>query len=161
MTRRLPFLPQPGGQVRLTLGRTERQVLTDLVARAGALVEQRARGTERLFPTAYPGDQRAEEEYRQLMGPELLRAHRQALDTMSATIGATVLTEAELHQWLAALEVLRLVLGTELDVTEDDEIDPAHPPSWSHAVYLLLTGLQAAAVDALSLLLPDAGDPTR
>ena len=57
--------------------------------------------------------------------------------------------------WLRALNDLRLVLGTRLDVTEDefaDGFDPDAPHAYELAVYAFLTWLQEAAVQAAQSL---------
>ena len=48
---------------------------------------------------------------------------------MERTVDAKVLTAAELTAWMQVLNQARLVLGTRLDVTEDDERyeDPDRP----------------------------------
>jgi hypothetical protein len=102
----------------------------------------------RLFPPAYANDPTAEEEYRQLVGPELDENRSLALDTLAKTADATELTEEELTAWLRALNDIRLWLGTLLDVTEDEaEQEPEDPP---HMLYQALTALQAMVIDVLS-----------
>ena len=54
--------------------------------------------------------------------------------------------------WMRALNALRLVLGTRLDVTEDDDrgIDPDDPDAPAWALYYFLSGLVDELVDALA-----------
>ena len=67
------------------------------------------------------------------------------------------LDEAQLEAWLGALESLRLVLGTQLDVTEETyaaELDPDDPSAPALALYGYLSWLQEQAVEALAAGLP-------
>jgi hypothetical protein len=67
------------------------------------------------------------------------------------TAGRERLTAEELDAWLRALNDLRLVLGTRLDVTEEmyeAEIDPAHPQAYELSVYGYLSWLQEQLVAA-------------
>src|SRR5436190_1624534 len=106
----------------------------------------------RLFPTAYPDDPERDREYRQLVGDELLDRRRASLDTIQATIDATTLSEDEVLAWMGAINDLRLVLGTRLDVSEETEPIPA--PDDPDAPMLVLYGylgyLLETIVEALS-----------
>ena len=66
------------------------------------------------------------------------------------------LTEAELESWLGALESLRLVVGTQLDITEESYgfFDPADPDAPRLALYHWLSWLQEEVVQALASALP-------
>jgi hypothetical protein len=108
------------------------------------------RSLRRLFPPAYEEDD-AEAEYRRLMGAEILDGRREALRTLEETAGNDRLAPEELDAWLAALNDLRLVLGTRLEITEetyDREVDPRDPHAYEHSVYLYLSWLQEHAVAA-------------
>ena len=78
------FLPTDDGRFRLGLEPAERDLLRTLPQQVAQLLPDRADpDVARVFPTAYVEDKAAEAEYRSLMGPELLRAHQQALDTVA------------------------------------------------------------------------------
>ena len=53
------------------------------------------------------------------MGGELLDGRRAALDLVAQTVERDRLSAEEADSWLRALNDLRLVLGTRLDVQED------------------------------------------
>ena len=156
------FLPTDDGRFRLGLESAERDLLRTLPQQVAQLLQDPTDpDVARVFPTAYVEDEAAEAEYRSLMGPELLQAHQQALDTMVATVGGDMIDEEQLHRWLGGLEVLRLVLGTQLQITEETELpepDLADPRSMHLALYGYLTALQDEAVRALSGLLPEVSD---
>jgi hypothetical protein len=65
---------------------------------------------------------------------------------MAETIDATELDEEQVTAWLSSLNDLRLVIGTQLDVQEDEQ--PGDTPI--HQVYYYLTMLEDAVINALS-----------
>jgi Domain of unknown function (DUF2017) len=146
------------GRFSLRLGRPERALLAALPGQLRDVLEADDPSLARLFPPAYPDDDDSDAEYRQLMRGELLRGKLAALAVVEETADAESLDESELTAWLGALESLRLVLGTQLDVTESmlvDELDPDDPRSAALALYGYLSWLQEQAVEALSTSLPD------
>jgi hypothetical protein len=142
------------GGVELRLSRDERSLLAGLVAELRALLEGDAGDPSltRLFPPAYDeeDDERA---YRDLMGDELLDGRRAALELVAETVDRDRLTAEEADTWLRALNDLRLVLGTRLDVQEDtfaDGLDESDPRAPALAVYGYLSWIQEQLVGALS-----------
>jgi hypothetical protein len=107
----------------------------------------------RLFPPAYADDAAANVEYHRLVGEGLVDGRLAALAELERTAYAERLTEEELGAWLGALESLRLVLGTQLDVTEEtyaEPLDPDSPDAHRHALYHWLSWLQEEVVRALA-----------
>ena len=106
----------------------------------------------RLFPPAYVSDQEHQDEYQRLMGPDLRDHHLQAIDIMEDTVDRERLDEAELAAWLSALNDLRLVIGTRLDVSEDMdmEVPPSDPRAPGLALYGYLSWLEEQIVTALA-----------
>ena len=87
------------------------------------------------------------------MGAELMNGRVQALELLAATAGNERLSGEEAEAWLRALNDLRLVLGTRLDVQEGsllDRIDSDDPDAAGLAVYAYLSWLQEQLVEALS-----------
>ncbi len=83
----------------------------------------------------------------------MLDGRRQALELLAVTAGNERLSADEAEAWLRALNDLRLVLGTRLDVQEDsllDRIDSDDPDAAGLAVYAYLSWLQEQLVEALS-----------
>jgi len=92
----------------------------------------------RLFPAAYHQDEQHEQEYQRLMRDELLSSRLSSLSLATsllereATAGKVELTADELDALMRSINSLRLVLGTLLDVDEDEfdahleEGDPAY-----------------------------------
>ncbi|HVM54647.1 MAG TPA: DUF2017 family protein [Acidimicrobiales bacterium] len=105
---------------------------------------------KRLFPVAYAQDPEHEEEYRALVGDELLTTRVAQVDTVLETIGLDRLTEDQLFAWMGAVNDLRLVLGTRLDVSEETDlaVDPSHPDAGAYGLYTYLGWLLELLVDA-------------
>jgi hypothetical protein len=128
------------GDFEVRLPDEERALLRDLVPQLRTILDNDLSdpSLRRLFPTAYPDDPERDQEYRQLVGDELLERRRAALDTLLATVDATRLSEDELTAWMGSVNDLRLVLGTRLDVSED--MDPVPEPDDPNAPLLVLYG---------------------
>jgi hypothetical protein len=141
------------GDFAVTLSADERTVLRQLPAQLKELLGSDDPALRRLFPTAYPDDDELEAEYRELMSNDLLESHQAALDLMEQTVDQDRVSEDELVGWLSALNNLRLVLGTRLDVGEDIDdvpLDADDPRQGAFALYHYLTWLQDSVVTALS-----------
>ena len=143
-----------GGAVELRLSRDERSLLTGVIAELRALLEgvPGDPSLRRLFPPAYDEaeDERA---YRELMGSELLDGRRAALDVVAQTIDSERLDAEQADAWLRALNDLRLMLGTRLDVREDtfaEELGRDDPRVPALAVYAYLSWMQEQLIEALS-----------
>lgn len=150
-----PIEPTGEGDFRLRLSDGERELLRRLPGELSALLGSDTGGPElrRLFPPAYERDEEGEAEYRRLMADELLEGRRAALGLVQETAGRDRLSAEELDAWLRALNDLRLVLGTRLDVTEETyatELDPADPQAYELSVYAYLSWLQEQLVAAAS-----------
>jgi hypothetical protein len=110
----------------------------------------------RMFPPAYhlDDDAEAEVEYQRLMREELVASRLASLTTVTGALAdGAVLDEAGLVAFMQAINGLRLVLGTLLDVDEAhdlDDIDDADPMVGEHHLYGYLSYLLEAAVQAFS-----------
>ena len=114
----------------------------------------------RLLPDAY-ADETMSGEFRRLMDGELRRQKTEALDEMYAAVEGSAdsgiklrLAPQQAETWLQALNDIRLVLGTRLDVTEDLEdrwanLAPDDPNTALLAAYEWLGWLQESVVLAL------------
>lgn len=92
---------------------------------------------------------------RSLHEPEIIEAKRvaaqQLLDTIPDDGGRVELTEDAAHSWIAALNDVRLALGTMLDIRSDgpDRLPDDHPLAPHFDVYQWLTVVQEYLVLAL------------
>ena len=106
---------------------------------------------KRLFPTAYNEDPDDDATYQELMRDQLLAARLDALDVLEATTQAERLSEDQLDSWMNCINQMRLVLGTRLDVSEDDEptdMDSDDPSTAAMATYHYLGHVLGEILDA-------------
>jgi hypothetical protein len=118
---------------------------------------------ERLFPRAYldPTEDLAEQEWQELVHPELIQERLAALERLAQTLERATerkgrveveIDADEAQAWLGAINDARLALGTRLGVTEDldsTQIDADHPDAAAFAVYSWLTWVQGDLVETL------------
>jgi len=151
-----------GGSYEVQLPEPERSLLGNLVEQLHELLAQTTDDptVRRLFPTAYNEDPERDREYHQLVRDELLERRLAALATVEATLAEPELTEEQLAAWLGAINDLRLVLGTRLDVGEELlDVDADDPDAPAYAVYEYLGFLLSEVVDALAEGLPEPSPP--
>jgi hypothetical protein len=157
-----PIRKGKDGRYRVRIDETARNVLSDLARQLAPAIATHDPMTKRLFPPAYPDPQLAdvEREYRGLVETALVTHHQRALETLAATAQADTLSEEEVHDWLSAIESMRLVLGTRLDVSEEmTPPGPEDPAAAEYALYEYLGGLQYLLIETLADDLPDEGRP--
>ena len=162
--RGLPIRRERDGTVSVHLSEPEQMLVKSLLAQlrtllkietAGEITEDS--GVRRLFPTAYPGRDDLEAEYQGMVHDDLLTRRLAAIDEIESTIVLPSLDEEQLGVWMRTFNDLRLVLGTRLDVSEDDlgPIDPDDPEAPAQAAYEYLGWLLESAVSALTGSLPE------
>ncbi|MGZ4143824.1 MAG: DUF2017 family protein [Actinomycetota bacterium] len=165
-----PFTPLDDGSLAVRLSREEadalRRVAADILEE---LADTGDPGLRRLFPPAYENDPEREEEFAAMTRDDLLERKRNAAKAVVDSIdGGKVrkgmwsarLDEENQQAWLALVNDARLVLGTRLDVTEEMDHEPlpsedARAPL--HNLYVYLSALEWALVEALAVGLPPAG----
>ena len=111
----------------------------------------------RLFPPGDESDPQSDARYRDLVKDDLMAHRVEALHTFEATLDAGDVDEEALSAWLGVVNDLRLVLGTRLDVTEENSergFPPEDPRAPAFDVYRYLTWLQWQLVEALAEALP-------
>jgi hypothetical protein len=144
----------------LRLPPEERALLRSLPAELREVLGTADPSLIRLFPPAYADDPVRNAEYDALVRQDLMAERLQALQVLEETTEARRLDEEQLSAWMRAINDLRLVLGTRLDVTEemDDDDLPSDPgEARMIVVYRYLTALQWQVVEALSASLPAGG----
>ncbi len=136
---------------RIALDDGLRNVLGELMSQLLALLDDPgAPVMHRLFPPAYSQqtDLERQEEYRRLMQDDLVERHRDECRTVIASLAGKSLDEGQMLAWVKAVNSMRLVLGTYLDVQEDDP--PRKPETPEESAYLWLSFLLEESVEALS-----------
>ena len=140
------------GTFQLKLTDEERDLVGSLAAQLRELLlSDQPDGVERLFPPGYSDDEERQTEYELITHDELLEKRLASVDVVEQTVTQTSLTEEQLNSWMGAINDLRLVLGTRLDVTEEMErVSFDDPRAPALAVYQYLTYLLSEIVQALS-----------
>jgi Domain of unknown function (DUF2017) len=141
------------GGVRLRFHEGEVLLLRELLDELEGLLEDPDDpALRRLFPQAHD-DPESEEQYRSLVRDQLLGGRSKAIAVVRDTLAKETLGPDEADAWLRALNDLRLVLGTRLEVTEDldyENLDLNEPRGRDLAVYGYLTWLQDQLVEAIA-----------
>jgi prophage DNA circulation protein len=147
----LRSLPDQLTEVLKALDSVEPPVLTsdDESQRTGAVPP----ALRRLFPPAYTRDEKAEAAFSSATHADLIEHHLESLNVIAESVDASELTAEQMDHWLAALNDLRLVLGTVVGVTEE------MPKHWltmgmQERLYHLLGVLQEELLICLSQHLP-------
>jgi hypothetical protein len=143
------------GRYDLELQAPIRDLLRNLLGQLDQLLDEAPDdpAMRRLSPTAYLEDPEADAAYQLLAGEELRTARRAAIARVLASVDESILDEDDLWAWLQALNAVRLVVGTRLDISEDDDrpdgadLDPEHESLWS--IYDLTTWLQHEVISGL------------
>ena len=138
------------GTFAVDLGEPERDVLRTLVTELRSLLTTDSPALARLFPPPYGDDADRNEGYAALAHPELIEHRLAALDVVASTVDATTLDEEQLSAWMRSINDVRLVLGTMLEIEDDDEplVDEANAAT--HQAYEYLGYLLERIVVALS-----------
>lgn len=145
------------GTFELVLDDERREVLVELLQQLSELleVEPDHPNLNRLSPPAYLDDPEADAGYQLLAGEELRTSRRAAITTVVESLSRDHLSEDDLWAWMQAINSVRLVVGTRLDITDDDHgptfrsvVNPEDRALW--VVYDFTTVLQHDIVDALS-----------
>ncbi len=153
-----PFEALSDGRFRVKLARDVRQFLVRLADEIDEVVTLDIPETRRLFPTAYPDDPEKDAGYQVLARDGLIDRRQTAADTLRATIDNDIVTEQELAQWMSVINDARLVLGTRLDVSEDDQPDLDDPNIGLYLIYDELGYLLDSIVKVMVTVLPEADD---
>lgn len=166
---RSPFRPRRDGMIDVRLdddaAAAIRRVAADM---ADALAHTDDPSMTRLFPPAYPDDHSDQEEFARLTRDDLVAGKVAAARAVIASIDegtvkrgtwAAILDDETAGCWLRVFNDARLVLGTRLDIDEEEEhrplpLEDARAPAMN--LYLYLSGLEELLVEALAEQLPDA-----
>lgn len=157
--RQRMFVPKGDDQFEVKLSPEAVQGILSLATELEELQSTDRPETRRLFPTAYPDDPERDAGYQIFARDQLIEKRRNAVAVIRETASAETLTGEELAAWMGVLNDLRLVLGTMLDVSEDDdEIDMASPDADSRLLYGYLGEVVHHMVEALTTALPEPED---
>ncbi len=141
------------GGYRLLCGQAERDVIVGICTDLRQMLQKDAetRLTWRLFPAAYTNDADQERFYQQMTRGGLVDSRIEALKRVEQTAHDEILSADDLEQWMAAINSVRLTLGTALEITNDTiKVDPDDPNIDSWAIYEFLSYLLMSIVHSLS-----------
>jgi Domain of unknown function (DUF2017) len=151
------IVTRSSGRYVLHLGKDERALLARLLGELRALVNDPVESSvaRRLFPAVYPDDAELEAEYQRLMRDDLVSSRLAAVDVVESVLGGSgrrvTLDDAQMQAFVQSVNAVRLVLGTLLDVTEDeDESRPELASSPEYQLYAYLSWLLDSAIQAMS-----------
>lgn len=155
MNERDVFVRARGGGFVLRLAVEERALVSRLLDELRVLLTDPPDQamTARLFPVVHPDRPDQEAEYQRLMRDELVTSRLAGIETVKDVLAGTskkvTFTEDQLVAFMQALNSVRLVLGTMLDVSEDDDVanSPLVP---EYQLYAYLSWVLDAAVHVLA-----------
>jgi Domain of unknown function (DUF2017) len=160
MARKRAFIP-PIERVRdgfaFNIGDEERQLVARLLGELSQMLMGEANDPRmvRIFPPAYhlADDAEADAEYQRLMREELVASRLSGITVVNTALqAAEPVSEEVMIAFVQAINGLRLVLGTILDVSEDadpDDVDDDDPLVAEHHLYNFLSWLLDWAVRVL------------
>ncbi len=153
---------EPAGEDGFSVNLTSdaRQWLVAMADQLEVLLTADTADTRRLFPTAYPDDPERDAGYQILAREQLIDGRRDAIALLRKSADAETVTGEQLTAWMGIVNDLRLVLGTRLDVSEDDaDIDFDDPDVDAHIAYHELGLVLSEIVEVLTTTLPPPEDP--
>ena len=137
-----------GARTNVLLGDDERSMLIDLAEQFRSVLAADADpDLRRLYPTAYADDAERDTEYAELVHDDLLQTRLDAIERLVESATESSIDDEQLAAWMQVLNGLRLLLGTRLDVSEEDQFDPEAPDAPSRAL-----------ITWLGFLLEEAGE---
>ena len=138
----------------VALSDDEAELVRRLLAEMGELLTGDAQGelTARLFPVVHPDDPEQEAEYQRWMRPELVESKLAAIGTVDRALsGDGRLDEGGMIAFMQAVNSVRLVLGTMLGISDEEQPDEDDADSpYEMQLYVYLSWLLEWSVRALS-----------
>lgn len=132
------------------------ELIAGLAGQLDGMLDDDRPELKRLFPTAYADDAERDAGYQILARGELVDQRRANVQQVLESAGEDRVDEETLMAWMQVINDLRLVLGTILDVSEDDhDIDESDPRADGLDLYHVLGMLLESIVGALHSRLPD------
>ena len=158
MSERGAFTRAKGGGYSLRLNAEERALVVRLLDELSVLLTEPVEPTmtNRLFPVVHRDDPEQEAEYQRLMRDDLVASRLAGIATVKSVLIAddhakkVTFDHDELVAFMQAVNAVRLVLGTMLDITEDDDEQPENALVPEYQLYAYLSWLLDSAVHALS-----------
>ncbi|MBT8240892.1 MAG: DUF2017 domain-containing protein [Acidimicrobiia bacterium] len=125
-----------------------RDTVVDLARQLDQELETDNPNLQRLFPTAYSSDPDKDAGYQVLARGELIESRRTSLTAVIESVDHDEVDDETLRAWMRVVNDLRLVLGTNLDVGESEDWQPASEMEPTYVVYQWLSLLLSHIVEA-------------
>ena len=145
-----PLRRDVDGDFLVELDPSARDLLEHMCTELEALLVTDSPLLVRLFPPPYGDDDERNQGFAALAVPELMEHRLEGLATLRRTVRAERVTEDELMVWMRAVNDMRLVLGTMLEVDDDSRSEIPEGMEDTMAVYEFLGYLLEMTVQALA-----------
>lgn len=127
----LLFRPHGPDRFRVLLPPESRELVASVARQLGGLLDDPdAPEVRRLFPPAYTDDPDREAGFQVFARSELIDTRREAAEVVMASVDDDELTHEQLGCWMRIVTDARLVLGTSLDVSEDEDLPSPEDPTY-------------------------------
>lgn len=135
-----PVRPLDDGTYAIDLGAAERGLIHSTVDQLADLLHQTdSPALRRLFPPPYGDDVERNDGWSALAMPELIDSRLASLAQVAESIDQTVLDEDGIDAWMRSINDVRLVLGTVLDIDDDeDRVDVDDTNAATYQAYEIL-----------------------
>ena len=138
----------------------EKELLGMLPSVVVEAIESHSPYVTRLFPPTYPFDDAAQRDIEKADTDSLADAHRRLLEGLAASVTKPVLTHEDLANWVGAINDIRLLIGTALDVYEEmDRPGEDDPRFQDFVIFDYLTWLQGSLLAFLSQQVDQGDNP--
>ena len=138
----------------------EKELLGMLPGVVVEAIESHSPYVTRLFPPTYPFDDAAQRDIEKADTDSLADAHRRLLEGLAASVTKPVLTHEDLANWVGAINDIRLLIGTALDVYEEmDRPGEDDPRFQDFVIFDYLTWLQGSLLAFLSQQVDQGDNP--
>ena len=152
---RMIITPLEDGTFKLEIPKWQIKIFKSLTQELNPIISDRGNNlTSRLFPTAYQADTSANNEYELLTHKDLLQSHLDSLEALEELSSNAELSEETLIKITQGVNILRLVLGTRLEINDDDanssKANEDHPDHNLWLTFHLLGEILSIIVDVIS-----------
>ncbi|MBG01408.1 MAG: hypothetical protein CL470_03975 [Acidimicrobiaceae bacterium] len=146
--------PETNGSYKIEITDWQKELFRNLIEEVSEIISDRENPLGNLlFPIAYQNDIDANSEFDSLTKGDLEESHLSALKILEEIPEVGEVSEETLLKVMQAINILRLVLGTRLDITDEDtpiEIAEDDPDRSFWLIYHLLGENLSRIVDLLS-----------
>ena len=147
--------PLEDGTFKVEIPKWQIKIFKSLTQELNPIISDRSNNlTSRLFPTAYQSDTSANNEYELLTHKDLLQSHLDSLEALEELSSNAELSEETLIKITQGVNILRLVLGTRLEINDDDanssKANEDHPDHNIWLTFHLLGEIISIIIDAIS-----------